>query len=180
MRTVDQAYRAFHYVKFAGLLLSGTTIFFMMAFIVIDVVTRNLMGSSVFGSYEITQYFLMPLAFFPALAYAYGSGIMPKLEMLTNRLKPVMRRNIAILMMGIELVLFSLLTFYGWQYALSGTREQLGFSMKGGIVTYYPILYFIPLGFLLLSIEILFLIIKSFGQKEPVLETKLETTEVEA
>lgn len=171
MTAIDKAYRVFHYVKYAGMLLSGTTIFLMMAFIVIDVITRNLMGSSVFGSYEITQYFLMPLAVFPALAYAYSSGIMPRLEMFTGRLNPSAQLSISVFMMIVELILFSMLTYYGWQYAISGTQEQLGFSMKGGIVPYYPILYFIPLGFLLLTIEILFLIVKSISERKLALKS---------
>lgn len=171
MNTIDKAYRGFHYVKFTGMLVSGTTIFLMMLLIVVDVATRNLFNSSIFGSYEITQYFLMPVAFFPTLAYAYSSGIMPRLEMFTSRLKLLAQRNIQIFMLVIEFLLFGMLTYFGWQYAISGTREQLGFSMKGGVVSYYPILYFIPLGFLLLSIEILFLIIKSFAKKEPLLKT---------
>jgi TRAP-type C4-dicarboxylate transport system permease small subunit len=166
---LNRAYKIFEKVKVGGLILSGITIFLMMLFIVADVALRNLLNASLLGSYEITQYFLMPLAFFPGLAYAYSSGIMPRIEMLVVKLKNRFQRNIFIALLIVELILFLMLTFYGLQYALIGTQEALGFSMKGTIITYYPILYFVPLGFLLLSIEILFLISKNFQSSTPTL-----------
>ncbi|KKK39902.1 hypothetical protein WQ57_01085 [Mesobacillus campisalis] len=169
---MSRAYNVFEKVKIGGLILSGSTIFIMMLLIVGDVALRNLVNASLLGSYEITQYFLMPLAFFPGLAYAYGSGIMPRVEMMVVKLKNKFRRNIFLALLIFEFILFLMLTFYGFQYALIGTQESLGFSMKGTIITYYPILYFVPLGFLLLSIEILFLILKNFRTDTPTLSVK--------
>ncbi|MGM0903111.1 MAG: TRAP transporter small permease [Bacillota bacterium] len=166
---MNKAYKVFEHIKLGGLILSGSTIFIMMLFIVADVILRNLLNASLLGSYEITQYFLMPLAFFPGLAFAYSSGIMPRIEMFVVKLKIRHQHNIFMILLVLELILFLLLTFYGLQYALIGTQEMLGFSMKGTIISYYPILYFVPLGFLLLSIEILFLIIKNAHTKEPTL-----------
>lgn len=164
---MNRAYHIFEKIKIGGLILSGSTIFIMMLLIVGDVALRNLVNASVLGSYEITQYFLMPLAFFPGLAYAYSSGIMPRVEMMVIKLKNKFRRNIFLALLIFEFILFLMLTFYGFQYALIGTQESLGFSMKGSIIEYYPILYFVPLGFLLLSIEILFLIVKNFQSNSP-------------
>lgn len=166
---MNRAYSIFEKVKIGGLILSGTTIFLMMLFIVADVALRNLLNASLLGSYEITQYFLMPVAFFPGLAYAYSSGIMPRIEMFVMKLKKRFQRNIFLALLILELVLFLMLTFYGLQYALMGTQESLGFSMKGTIISYYPILYFVPLGFLLLSIEILFLLAKNVQSSTPTL-----------
>ncbi|WP_053362648.1 TRAP transporter small permease [Bacillus sp. FJAT-27251] len=166
---MSRAYNVFEKIKIGGLILSGSTIFIMMLLIVGDVALRNLVNASLLGSYEITQYFLMPLAFFPGLAYAYSSGIMPRVEMMVVKLKNKFRRNIFLALLIFEFILFLMLTFYGFQYALIGTQESLGFSMKGTIITYYPILYFVPLGFLLLSIEILFLILKNFRTDSPTL-----------
>ncbi|WP_156289636.1 TRAP transporter small permease [Oceanobacillus salinisoli] len=166
------AYKIFNKIKIGGLILSGSTIFIMMLFIVADVALRNMLNSSVLGSYEITEYLLMPLAFFPGLAFAYSSGIMPRVEMFVVKLKIGHQRNIFIALLILEMILFLLLTFYGFQYALTGTEEILGFSMKGTIIPYYPILYFVPLGFLLLSIEIFFLIIKNFQSEKPTLNFK--------
>lgn len=163
------AYNIFNKVKLGGMYLSGITIFIMMLFIVADVALRNLTNASVLGSYEITEHLLMPIAFFPGLAFVYSSGIMPRIEMVVVKLKNTHQRKIFIAMLLLELILFLLLTFYGLQYALTGTEEMLGFSMKGNIIPYYPILYFVPLGFLLLAVEIFFLIIKNVQSKKPTL-----------
>jgi len=166
---LNSAYNIFEKFKVGGLVLSGITIFLMMLFIVADVALRNVLNASLLGSYEITQYFLMPLAFFPGLAYAYSSGIMPRIEMVVVKLTNRVQRNIFLALLIFEFILFLMLTIYGFQYALMGTQESLGFSMKGTIIPYYPILYFVPLGFLLLSIEILFLIAKNFKSSTPTL-----------
>ncbi|MBU8907920.1 TRAP transporter small permease [Desertibacillus haloalkaliphilus] len=165
--SIKRAYAIFEKVKIVGLYVSGGTIFFMMLFIVTDILSRNLFKSSLLGAYEITQYYLMPLAVFPALAYAYGTGIMPRIGILVSKLKQTYQKWITVLLLGFELVLFLLLTYYGWQYALIGTSETLGFSSGGEILPIYPVLYFVPLGFFMLSIEVFFLLIKNLYSKKP-------------
>lgn len=167
---MDKAYNLFKYIKLGGMYLSGLTIFIMMFIIVLDVMLRNIFHLNVIGSYEISQYFLMPLAFFPSLAYVYSSGIMPRLEMIVEKFRYISQRYILIFLFVIELILFLLLTYYGLQYALSGTREVLAFTMRGTVIPFYPVLYFVPLGFLLLSIEIVFLIIKNIMSEYPILK----------
>lgn len=167
---MEKAYNLFRYIKLGGMYLSGFTIFIMMFIIVLDVVLRNIFNLNVIGSYEISQYYLMPLAFFPALAYVYSSGIMPRLEMLVERFRNAWQRYILIFLFVIELILFLLLTYHGLQYALNGTKEVLAFTMKGKVIPFYPVLYFVPLGFLLLSIEIMFLIFKNIISEMPILK----------
>lgn len=169
---MNALYNIFEKLKLIGVYLSGSAIFIMMLFIVADVTLRNLFKASLLGSYEITEYLLMPIVFFPSLAYVFSSGILPRIELLVIKFNQSYQRIIFIGFLVIELVLFSLLTFYGMKYALVGTKDLVGFSMRGSIISYYPILYFVPIGFLLLTIEILFIIIKNFQSKKPTLQFK--------
>lgn len=171
---MNALYNIFEKFKLGGMYLSGVTIFLMMLFIVSDVTLRNLFNASLLGSYEITEHLLMPIVFFPSLAYVFSSGIIPRIEMVVIKINMSYQRVIFIILLIVELILFLLLTYYGLKYALDGTRDLFGFSMRGNIISYYPILYFVPIGFLLLSIEILFIIYENMRSDKPTLQFKKE------
>lgn len=67
--------KIFDKVKKIGIYISGFFIIVMMSYIVADVVTRNLFNFSLIGSIEFVQYYLMPLAIFPAIAFTYGRAL---------------------------------------------------------------------------------------------------------
>ncbi|GKV65223.1 hypothetical protein NCCP2331_13760 [Sporosarcina sp. NCCP-2331] len=82
-------YSLFEKIKFFGMLLSGVTVFIMMLYTSADVLLRNIFGTSMLSAYEISQNYFMPLAVFPALAYAFGVGMMPRIEFLITKVKNI-------------------------------------------------------------------------------------------
>ncbi|WP_158599073.1 TRAP transporter small permease [Planococcus salinus] len=175
------AYKVFQKIKWLGMLLSGITIFFMMFYTSADVLIRNINGTSPLHAYEISQYYFMPLAVFPALAYTFGEGMMPRIEFVITKAKSlVIQRIAAISLIVIEIVLMLLLAVFGWQYLMHAFGSGMAFTAGG---TNYPlslVILFVPLGFFLVVIEMIFLLVKNIKGKQPsfVVIEKHEVTDV--
>ncbi|EMF46055.1 hypothetical protein B481_2635 [Planococcus halocryophilus Or1] len=65
----------------------------MMLMIVYDVTMRTLFSSSIRGGFEIIQNYMMPLVVFPGLAYVYASGVLPKMDLILERLNKKQKNN---------------------------------------------------------------------------------------
>ncbi len=124
------------------------------------------MGSSLIGGYEIIENILMPLAVFPALAIAQSSGIIPRIDIFVSKLSNRFQYLIHLFLVVIEIIIYSMLTVYGWQSAWMNTIENASFSASGMLIPIYPFLYLAALGFGLLVIENLFILIKSVIDKK--------------
>ena len=161
-----KSYKVFERIKKVGLYVSGITIFIMMSFIVIDVFMRTVFHSSILGSFEFVQYYLMPLAVFPALAYTWGSGILPRINIYISRTREQFQRTIAVILLFVELLLFVLLTYFGWEYAMKAFTESISFTAGGKMYPLYPVIFFVPVGFGFVILEIIFLLMKNLKQKE--------------
>ncbi|WP_078428348.1 TRAP transporter small permease [Alkalihalobacterium alkalinitrilicum] len=162
-----KSYKVFNRIKFIGLIISGMGIFLMMVFIVGDVLSRNFFNKSIPGGYEIVRNYFMPVSIFPALAYAYSTGIFPRITMVVSRFSKNYQRFNVIVMLAAEGILFTLLAWYGLQYALEGVREGLAFPAGGKLYPLYPFIFLVPIGAGLLIIEVIFILIKNLYEKEP-------------
>ncbi|MGO4888375.1 TRAP transporter small permease subunit [Anaerobacillus sp. MEB173] len=156
----------FNKVKKIGLYISGISVFLMMFFIVADVFIRNILNSSISGNFEFVKNYFMPMAVFPALAFTFGSGILPRINIYIEKMREQFQRITAITLLLFEMVLFLLLTYYGWQYAVMSMEESLVFSAGGNMYPLYPAIFLVPLGFGLVTIEIVFLLIKNIVQNK--------------
>ncbi|MCM3601690.1 TRAP transporter small permease [Robertmurraya korlensis] len=145
---MEKLYKFTQKLVFMGLILSGVAILAMMLLIVVDVAMRNLFNEPISGTYEMVQYFLMPLAIFPALAYTYQSGVLPKLSELAEKMPKKFQKFNKYLILVIEVFIFSLLTIYGLKFALSGIADRMAIPVSGNLLPVYPIYLFVPLGFL--------------------------------
>lgn len=162
-----KGYKTFNKIKRAGMFLSGLAVFFMMIYTTLDVAIRNIFGMSILYSYEITQFYLMPLAVFPALAYAFGVGIMPRIDLFVQKIKEQYQLFVAILLISVELVLMLLLAWFGYEYLTLASAR--GDSFTAGTF-YYPlnlIIFFVPIGFLLVAVEMAFLLAVNIKYKKP-------------
>lgn len=158
---VARSYRIWGYVKVAGALLSGVAIFGMMCFIMADVVSRNFLGGSISGSYEIAQNYFMPVAVFPGLAYVYSSGVLPRMDLLVHRMPTLVRRVAAYVLLCLELALFSLLVHYSWGFAVDGRDREVAFPAGGSLYTLWPLYFLVPLGFAMILVETVFVILRN-------------------
>lgn len=170
-------YKIFEKIKWVGMLISGLTIFFMMFYTTLDVFMRNVFNSSNLYTYEFSQYYFMPLAVLPALAYAFGRGVMPRIELVVSKLKDTHQRIVTIILLIIEIVLFTVLTIYGTKYAIAAFQNSISFSAGGENYLLGPVILFAPFSFLLITIECVFLLIKNIMESKSsymVIPRKLE------
>ena len=145
----------FNYIKTSGLVLSAIGIVIIMLTIAIDVFLRNVFNSSISGNYELIQKYLMPLVVFPAMAITYASGIMPRLGMIVEKFSPKIQYVIHMIISLIDFLIMVLLIYYTWNYAMQALAAKVTFPAGGAMYPLYPILFIVPIGFVLLAIEIL-------------------------
>ncbi|MGH2316733.1 TRAP transporter small permease [Planococcus sp. SE5232] len=139
----------------AGKYFSGISIFLMMLIIVADVFMRNVFGSPISGTYEIVQFFLMPMAIFPALGYVYWVGVLPRLSEIIAKTPKAFQKFNDILILVIDLGVFTLLTYYGFLFAMSGFESQMAVPLGGSLVSVWPIYFLVPIGFLFVLLEVI-------------------------
>lgn len=168
MQKVMTWYKRFGWVKFAGATISGMSVMLMMLVIFADVFSRNFLSGSITGVLEIVQNYFMPLAVFPGLAYVYASGILPKMDLLIAKLNQNVQYAVINLLLILEFILFALVVYYTFEYALFGMHENISFSAGGTLFPIYPLFFLAPLGFLLLMIEIVFIVVVNIVNKRPV------------
>jgi TRAP-type C4-dicarboxylate transport system permease small subunit len=152
MRTIRKVNEV---VQNIGKYISGFAILVMMALILIDVFMRNIFGISLVGVYEIVASILMPLAVFPALGYAYWSGILPRLSefilKMPNRFQKLNKQLIII----IDTVVFVLLTYYGILFAMKGLQDKMAVSISGTLVPVWPVYFLVPFGYIFVLLAII-------------------------
>lgn len=148
------------FFKMLGVFTGGIAAVLMMLIIVADVFLRNVFNSPISGTYEIVQYYLMPLAIFPAIAYTYSSGILPRISELIEKAPKRFNILTTVIIIIIEFIIFSLLAIYGWKFAMSGVSDRMAIPVGGSLFPLYPIYFLIPIGFGLVVLEILLSAIK--------------------
>lgn len=138
-------------------LLSYISIVFvliMMVYITLDVLVRNFSKTSLVGTYEIVQYYIMPISVFLSIPYAYSSGVMPKLVLMVNKIPKVrIRENMQLLCNAIGFLIYLTLTYYSLRYAIQSTLDGYAVIVGSSLVPAYHIYYLIPLAFALMSVE---------------------------
>src|SRR5699024_10630243 len=165
MQFIKKLYTLFEKFKLIGALISGISIFGMMLLIAMNVIGRNFFGFSITGVYEITTYYFMPLSAFPALPYVYSSGVLPNMDLLLNSFNKIIKKNIIIIVLLIEFIIFSLAIYYTFHYALNSLIEGRTFVAGLKMFPLYPTFFLVPISFSMIFIEILFIIIKNFTEK---------------
>lgn len=149
-------------VQMATALISGITASVMIVMISADVFMRNFFNSPIAGVYELTQYACMPLCVFPALAFAYAEKVLPKFEGISKHGNPKVRIIFNTFTGIIEIVTFSLVFYFSWQFAMNGLADHMAVTAGKQNLPIWPFYFFSPIGFTLLLIEIVITQITSF------------------
>lgn len=149
-----------------GKYISGIAILAMMFAIVIDVFMRNVFGKPIAGTYEVVQYFLMPLAIFPALGFVYWVGVLPRLTELISKSPAWFEKFNKYLILCIDAVVFALLTYYGFLFAIGGMTDQMAVPVAGGLIPVWPVYFLVPFAFLFVLLEVLTRFIRKTEVKE--------------
>lgn len=151
----------------AGMYISGIAIMLMMILTVIDVTLKTIFNSTIPGSYLYVQNYLMPLAFFCGLPYAFFSGIFPRLDIVVKRFRKEALTKIVIAVLIIELISYLLITYYSFLYGIHGMTTNITFLAGVNSVPLYPFLFLVTIGFGMLSfylIVVLRKIVKTNGE----------------
>lgn len=157
----ENAYRWWNGAKLTGGAFSGLVIMLLMLFIVTDVVLRNFFHNSIPGGFEIAQNYFLPLSVFPALPYVYGTGTLPRMDLLMHRFPGSMRSAVINLLLSLEVVVFLVLTGYTFDYALDSFSRGRAFPAGGLLLPVWPVLFLVPLSFLMMFIEAALTIVKN-------------------
>ena len=146
MKKIRQVFDALAY---ASAVVAGCAAMIMMLATVADIFCRAVFSHAITGVYEITMYFLMPMSVFLALPAAYSADILPKVSnMMEKAVKPV-RIFFEYSVFVIEIVVYSLLTYYAFRFMARGFFDKIGFTMGGRQYPLYPVYVVVPIGFLL-------------------------------
>ena len=143
------------FIKFNNVLqelgkeISGVAILAMMLLVVADVVSRNFLNFSVQGTYPIVEMFLMPLAIFPALGYAYYQNVLPRLTELVEKAPEIYKFINDILISIIEIIVFSLLTYFTFVHFQGMLNSGRTITIAGSYYPLWPIYLLVPIGFYL-------------------------------
>ena len=135
--------------------VSSLAILAMMMLIVSDVFLRNVFGTPVAGAYLIVESYLMPLAVFPALGYAYMVGILPRLNEFIEKRPNWFRKTNDIIIHIIDIIVFALLVYFSYSYAITGFHENISLSIATKLVPVWPVFFIVPFGYFLVLSELL-------------------------
>lgn len=158
---VEQYYSSFGKARNAGMYISGIFVFVMMIYTCLDVIFRNVQGFSPLYAYEISQSYFMPLMVFPGMAYAFGSGIMPKIDLVLEKFSIKVQKLVNIGLFLFECILLSMLIVFGTQYMIHSIATAQSFTAGGMNFLLWPVILFVPLGMLLTLIEVIFQLLKT-------------------
>ncbi|WP_366921721.1 TRAP transporter small permease [Metallumcola ferriviriculae] len=142
---------------------SGICLMFIMIFTVISVYGRYVMGADLIpGTYNMIERIFFPLLVLWAIPIAHKQGTFPRLDFVTERFPGTIRRPINIIIFGVELLIYVVVTWFTFKYAIEAFR--IGQKMNIGTVRWpvYPILAMVPLAMGMMSFEIALLFVKNF------------------
>ncbi len=151
-----------HFLKNIGVMIAGISLISMMLLIVIDVALRNLFNIIISETYQVVQYYLMPIAVFPALAYTYSSGVLPRFGDLIDRLAPIHKKIASHTLLIIEIIIAILLIYFGFRFAITGMLDKMAVPIGSRLFPLYPLYFLFPLGFILVLLEVLISHIRQF------------------
>jgi TRAP-type C4-dicarboxylate transport system permease small subunit len=131
-----------------------TSIFIMMFLTTADAIGRYILSVPVTGTYEITENYLMPVAFFLALSHAYRRGFLIRVTFLVDRLPGWFQ-------VIVNHIVQMICILYGVILIVATSRRAIGVIGKGttlGNLNFpvWPVHMIVPIG--LFSVTLLMLI----------------------
>src|SRR5690606_3309004 len=137
-------------------IIGGLAIALMMLHITLDIVCRFVFNTPIPGTITIVSNFYMVIAAFVPLAFAEQKDAHISVEVFTERLPGFIQRHLAGWCLLLSGIVFGLLTVRNWQEAL--VKQNIGASIVQGdtSIVIWPTYFFLPLGFGLMTIVLLY------------------------
>ena len=128
--------------------------FSMMCLTTADALGRYLLNRTILGAYEFTENYLMVATVFFGVCYAYHGGVYIRVTFFVNRLPNQVR-----VFLNYFVQVFSF--FLGLVFTIATTKHAFQTIIDGTTVNVLPIpvspaYFFVPVGFFLLSLLMLF------------------------
>ena len=137
-----------------ALVLAGAfATFAMMCLTSADALSRYLFNSPIIGAYEITEKYLMVAAVFLGLSFAYRGGGFIRVTFLVDRLSGWPRRVADYFAQAVSLGFCVVFTIATAQQAIRALSDDTTLSALPILVG--PAYWFVPLGFLALTLLVL-------------------------
>lgn len=136
--------------------ISGLAIALMMFHITIDVLARVLFKSPLPGTMSVVSYYYMAIAAFMPLAFAEQKSAHISVEVLTERLPPVVQKHLAGWLLLLSMAAFLALTVRTWGEAM--TKWEIKASVVQGLdsIPVWPTYFFLPIGCALMFLVVLY------------------------
>lgn len=139
----------------AGMYISGISILIMMMLTVVDVILKNFFGSSIPGAYVYSQNYLMPLAIFLGIPYAFFTGIFPRVDLFITKFRKQTQLKIMVAVLITEVIAYIIIAYYSFSYGIFGATTNITFVAGINSVPLYPMFFLVTLGFGVLSIYLI-------------------------
>ncbi|MDV8001357.1 TRAP transporter small permease [Rhodococcus sp. IEGM 1408] len=158
--------RALARVLYACAVIAGLVTLFMALHIAADVTSRNLTGTPLSGTLEITQNWSMVLIVMLAMGYAEQVGEHINATILTQYLDPVSQWWSDLIVKGLMFLFVSALTYYSITAAVFAVEVQ---QVALGAITIpiWPVKILLAIGFALFALQLLMSIISLLINDRP-------------
>lgn len=135
--------------------IGGIAIMLMMILTVIDVVLKSFFDSAIPGNYLFMESYLMPIAVFLGMPYAFFSGIFPRLDMFLIKWKASTRLKVIIAMLVLELIAFLVLIYYSFTFGIYGAVSNITFLAGVNSYPLYPMFFLVTIAFTMITIYLI-------------------------
>lgn len=167
MKLLDRAEKAIFQAEVVLALIAGISVLAMMVAVTIDVVLRNVFKVQILGVYELTQNVFMPMVVIPAMGYTYHIGVLPKFDLLRNKLGARMETFFSLSVSLVEILVFWLLAYYSFFSAHLAWIDRRSVLAGGGAISTYYVYLFLPISFSIMFLDSLLAGVKKLFPKKP-------------
>ena len=155
--------------------IGGFACFLLMMAVVFGVLERYVLKTTLIeGLYNITESWIFTVLAFMALAGSYREGLWPRLETIIDKIPRVPNRAINIVHEIIGIVMYLVIAYFTFRYAIAMTEEGRQFQAGAAQYPVWPFLYLVPLAFFLLSVEVIINLYKLIVKKAEVARATLD------
>jgi TRAP-type C4-dicarboxylate transport system permease small subunit len=137
-----------------GSFIGAVFMFLIMIIVFGDVVMRYVFNSPFSWAYDLIALYLMAGVFFLILSEAYASNAHVNVDILQQKLPPSGIRLTEIVTCIVGIIVFSLITWFGWQRAVESYRAA---DVMAGAIPWpmWPSIGLVPLGAGLLTLRLI-------------------------
>lgn len=142
---------------------AGILLFAMMMITVTSVFGRYVLHADIIpGAYNIVERIIFPLIVFWALPIAHREGMFPRLEGVTDSLRPMWRSAIAVFVLAVEIAIYAIVLWYVTRFVWTSIENHRTMQIGTDVYVLWPIIIFMPLAFGFMLIEMVRLLVEDF------------------